>query len=108
MDKLCWSEDLQCHWSAWRVVGERHVVLELPHLNKSDGRGVIKVAQFLCPDVEAIDIYRDGIHDVVYRFNHDEGKWESLCSLEYHFRKMKGESKRSKDEFYLHPRSELT
>ena len=108
MDKLCWSEDLQCHWSAWRVVGERHVVLELPPLNASDGRGVIKVAQFLCPDVEAIDTYRDGIHDMVFRFNHDEGKWASWDAFKYHFCEVMGKSVRPKDGFYLHPRSELT
>jgi len=78
MSNLCWNEDLQCHWNAWRVIGRRHLVLELPAQNCCDMRGAIKIAQYLCPDVDKIDTYCAGIPDTRYRFDSDDEKWEAL------------------------------
>ena len=78
MNNLCWNDELQCHWSAWRVISERHLALDLPPHNSCDMSGAIRIAQFLCPDVDKIDTYHAGLPDTRYRFNHDDDKWEAF------------------------------
>lgn len=78
MNNLCWNEDLVCHWSAWRVISERHLVLELPSQNVCDGRGAVKIAKSLCPNVDTIDVYSGSVLDVQYRFIYDDEKWEAF------------------------------
>ena len=78
MNNLCWNEDLVCHWSAWRVISEQHLVLELPSENVCDMGGAIKIAQSLCPDVDTIDVYSGDVLDVQYRFDSDDEKWKAF------------------------------
>ena len=68
-----WSSDLQCAWTAWRVVDDGHLAVDLPVANCCDMRGAIKAAKSLCPLVWRIDTFTGGEADTTY-FLHG-GNW---------------------------------
>ena len=78
MNHLLFNEDLKCHWNSWIVISERHLVLDLPNHNVCDMGGAIKIAKFLCPDVERIDAYTGGSLGVQYLYVSDEQDWKAL------------------------------
>jgi hypothetical protein len=75
--KLCWNEKLRCHWDSWRVISESHLILVLPYKNVPDMSGTIKIAKFLSPNVDRVDVYSGGILNVQYFGNYNQ-KWEAL------------------------------
>ncbi|EIC23403.1 hypothetical protein [Thiorhodovibrio frisius] len=78
MSNDCWNKDLQCRWQSWRVVGDRHLALDLPDMNCCDMGGAIKIAQYLYPDVDKIDTFSGGQPDTKYRFDHDGSEWKAF------------------------------
>lgn len=74
----CWNETLCCRWNSWRVISESYLVLNLPYQNVPDMTGTIKIAEMLSPNVERVYVESGGILNVLYRFNHDNEKWEAF------------------------------
>lgn len=75
--KPCWNETLRCQWDSWRVISESHLILDLPNQNVPDMSGTIKIAKFLNPNVDRVDVYSGGILNVQYFGNYNQ-KWEAL------------------------------
>jgi hypothetical protein len=68
-------------WSAWRVVDEFALALDIPGLAATDMDGCIQTATFLMPDVTRIEVYAGGVPDVVYRLTTDDDGltgWEAV------------------------------
>ena len=77
-----WSSGLQCGWTAWRVVNDGHLALDLPADNCCDMRGAIKAAEALCPLVWRIDTYAGGKPDTIYAEH--KGKWAAYEARSSH------------------------
>ncbi len=72
-----WSDELCCHWSAWRVVDETTLALDLGTWECCDMSGAIRLAQGLLPGVQRILTYAGVELDTVYvRQSGDE--WQAL------------------------------
>lgn len=67
------SVDLQCRWSAWRVVGPRELELEVVDGHCTDMKGAILVGKELMPEVEMITVYSGDRRD--YRYSKEDDKW---------------------------------
>lgn len=64
-----WSEELMCHWYAWRAVQDGSIptlALELPANNVCNMRGAVRVAKQMCPSVARIDVFSGGKPEIVY------------------------------------------
>jgi hypothetical protein len=72
-----WSDLLKCRWTAWRVVANGHLALDMPPDNCCDMCGAIKVAQSLCPTVRRIDTFVDGEPDTSYTTKAGTSEWEA-------------------------------
>ena len=75
MKAIAYSNELQCVFSAWRVLADSEIALEMPAGNCCDMTGAIEIAQKIMPSVWRIATFVDGKSDVEYRFW--KGEWIS-------------------------------
>ena len=65
-NRSTYSSKLKCRWSAWQVLDDGHLRLEMPAGSVCDMRGAIKMAEALTPLVWRIDTYSGGKPDTIY------------------------------------------
>jgi len=74
-----WSDDLQCNWISWKVIGLKKIHLELPDDNCCDMVGCIRTAKKIMPDVDSIMVTCGEKMDTCYAIQN--GKWIALKGL---------------------------
>jgi hypothetical protein len=87
-ENLSYNETLRCHWDSWRVISESHLILYLPHNNVPDMSGTIKIAKFLSPNVDRVDVYSGCDLEIQYFGNYNQ-KWKSLSPVKKNVTKVK-------------------
>jgi hypothetical protein len=60
------SAVLHCSWTAWRVIDDGILALDMPENNCCDMRGAIKIAEAIHPFVWKIETFEGGRPDIVY------------------------------------------
>ena len=76
-DESVMSADLQCKWQRWDVMANGTLVLYVPHGNRTDMSGTIKVAKLLMPSVCLIVVSCGYNWEVAY-FLREEGEWDCI------------------------------
>lgn len=67
------SSDMICRWRCWEVVGRCTLRVHLWPNDRTDGRGVVKIAKALMPRVMCIEVWHGGTFDVYQK--QEDGKW---------------------------------
>src|SRR5574344_25933 len=73
--KCTYSSALQCCWSAWRVIDEGQLALDMEQDECCDMRGAIRVAQTIMPCVFRIVTFSGDSPDTEYKLR--QGKWSA-------------------------------
>ena len=74
-----YSTKLKCAFSAWRVLADGELALDLPDGNCCDMIGAIEIAEKIMPAVWRIATFAGGQPDTEYR--HWQGKWLAAPSV---------------------------
>ena len=69
------SEELQCFWLSWSVLGENVLRLDLPPGSCTDMAGAVQTGRALLPGVAEIYVFCDGKPDVCYARRAIKGSW---------------------------------
>ena len=70
---LAYSTRLQCGWSAWRVLDEGELALDMQPDGCCDMSGAIRIAEAMMPGVWRIVTFAGDVPDTEYR--NWKGKW---------------------------------
>jgi hypothetical protein len=75
--KLRYSSALKCGWSAWRVLDDGELALDMQPDGCCDMSGAIRVAQAIMPAVFRIVTFAGDVQDTEYRLW--QGKWSAYA-----------------------------
>ena len=73
-----WSDDLQCFWLNFQLLGDDNFVINLPLYNSCSKSGTIRAAKRFMPKVKVIQVYEDNKKSIVY-FRFGNNKWDARC-----------------------------